>query len=107
MRPRLNMATEATGKRRAHSTRGDESAESIQRQYLWNTPNGGDPDFSESFTDGAEILISWNALNNSVYDLWLTSWNTQPSPVALRLASKSSSTATCTRLPCPHTLTRR
>jgi hypothetical protein len=39
---------------------------------------------------GDEILISWNALNNSVYDLWLTSWEIDPDPVALCLASKSS-----------------
>ncbi|KAK4235568.1 hypothetical protein C8A03DRAFT_36583 [Achaetomium macrosporum] len=63
-----------------------ENAEAIQRQYLWNTPNGSRPDFSETYTDGDEIVISWNALNNSVYDLWLTSWAADPDQVALCLA---------------------
>jgi hypothetical protein len=66
-----------------------ENAEAIRRQYLWNTPNGSRPDFSETYTDGDAIVISWNALNNSVYDLWLTSWAADPEPVALCLASKS------------------
>ncbi|SPQ24209.1 3937d656-79c9-477e-8230-3ca5da4c978a [Thermothielavioides terrestris] len=74
------------GQRNASSDRRDEYAESIQRQYLWSSPNGTQPDFSESFTDGDEILISWNALNNSIYDLWLTSWKMGPDLVALCLA---------------------
>jgi hypothetical protein len=62
----------------------------MQRQYLWNTPDGDHPDFSETYTHGDEILISWNALNNSIYDLWLTNWGFDADPVALCLASKSS-----------------
>ncbi|KAL2258864.1 hypothetical protein VTK26DRAFT_7648 [Humicola hyalothermophila] len=70
-----------------------ESAENrvnFQRQYLWNTPDGNRPDFSETYTHGEDIFISWNALNNSMYDLWLTSWiasgQYDPDPVALCLA---------------------
>ncbi|KAL2017420.1 hypothetical protein VTK56DRAFT_2222 [Thermocarpiscus australiensis] len=66
--------------------RDDTVDESIQRQYLWNVPDGKRPDFSETFIHGDNILISWNALNNSIYDLWLTSWNYDPSPVAVCLA---------------------
>lgn len=61
----------------------------MQRQYLWNKPDGDHPDFSETYTHGDEILVSWNALNNSIYDLWLTSWGFDADPVALCLASKS------------------
>ncbi|KAK4195131.1 hypothetical protein QBC40DRAFT_237144 [Triangularia verruculosa] len=57
-----------------------------QRQYLWNVPNGREPDFSESYTHGQNIPISWNALNNSVFDLWLTTWNAEANPMALCLA---------------------
>ncbi|KAK4652464.1 hypothetical protein QC762_502980 [Podospora pseudocomata] len=57
-----------------------------QRQYLWNVPSGKQPDFSESYTHGQNIPISWNALNNSVYDLWLTTWNFEVNPMALCLA---------------------
>ncbi len=68
--------------------RSEEPAENIQRQYLWNAPNGSHPDFSNTYTYGDAILVSWNALNNSIYDLWLTSWDIDPDPVALCLASK-------------------
>ncbi|KAK0705825.1 hypothetical protein B0T21DRAFT_416511 [Apiosordaria backusii] len=57
-----------------------------QRQYLWNVPSGKQPDFSESYAHGQNIPISWNALNNSVYDLWLTTWNFETNPMALCLA---------------------
>ncbi|KAK3900206.1 hypothetical protein C8A05DRAFT_36170 [Staphylotrichum tortipilum] len=67
---------------RSEGTAGDDP----RREYLWNTPDGHKPDFSEAYTDGDEILISWNALNNSIYDLWLTSWSIEPDLVALCLA---------------------
>lgn len=70
--------------------RREKTAENVRREYLWNTPDGNNPDFSETYTHGEEIIISWNALNNSIYDLWLTSWDVDPDPVALCLASKSS-----------------
>ena len=73
--------------------RREEKAENIRREYLWNTPDGDKPDFAETYTHGDEILISWNALNNTIYDLWLTSWNIDPDPVALCLASKSGGNA--------------
>ncbi|KAK4185434.1 hypothetical protein QBC35DRAFT_534202 [Podospora australis] len=57
----------------------------LQKQYLWNVPDGKKPDFSQSFTHGENISFSWNALNNSVYDLWLTSWNYNSNPMALCL----------------------
>ncbi|KAK0672214.1 hypothetical protein QBC41DRAFT_244298 [Cercophora samala] len=57
-----------------------------QRQYLWNVPSGKQADFSESYTHGQNIPISWNALNNSVYDLWLTTWDFEVNPMALCLA---------------------
>lgn len=63
-----------------------DNAEVARRQYLWNTPDGKQPDFSETFTFGEDMLVSWNALNNSICDLWLTSWDLDPSPVALCLA---------------------
>ena len=71
-----------------------------QREYLWNTPDGQKADFSETYTDGDEMVISWNALNNSIYDLWLTSWSIGPDPVALCLASKDP-LSTPPRLPQP------
>ncbi|KAK4222802.1 hypothetical protein QBC38DRAFT_66658 [Podospora fimiseda] len=58
----------------------------IQRQYFWNVPEGNRPDFSDSYSHGEVIPISWNALNNSVYDLWITSWDYDIYPVALCLA---------------------
>ncbi|KAL2192685.1 hypothetical protein P885DRAFT_47129 [Corynascus similis CBS 632.67] len=66
--------------------RREEDAEESRRGYLWNTPDGGKPDFAEAYTHGDEILVSWNALNNSIYDLWLTSWHVDSDPVALCLA---------------------
>lgn len=80
-RPRTTTTTPAA--------RREEQAETMQRQYLWNKPDGDYPDFSETYTHGDEILVSWNALNNSIYDLWLTSWGFDTDPVALCLASKS------------------
>ena len=70
--------------------RGLYNDNSIQRQYLWNVPEGNRPDFSESYAHGENIPISWNALNNSMYDLWITSWNWDSNPVALCLASEFS-----------------
>ncbi|KAL2177326.1 uncharacterized protein P884DRAFT_243301 [Thermothelomyces heterothallicus CBS 202.75] len=67
-------------------SRRGENAEESQREYLWNTPDGDKPDFAEAYTYGDEILVSWNALNNSIYDLWLTSWQVGPDPVVLCLA---------------------
>ncbi|KAL2133625.1 hypothetical protein VTI74DRAFT_2027 [Chaetomium olivicolor] len=64
----------------------DGFAEWRKRQYLWNTPNGSEPDFSETYAHGDEIIVSWNALNNSIYDLWLTSWNLEPGPIARCIA---------------------
>ena len=61
-----------------------------RRQYLWNTPDGDKPDFAETYTHGDEVVFSWNALNNSIYDLWLTSWESGPDTVAVCLASKSA-----------------
>ncbi|KAK3988816.1 hypothetical protein QBC44DRAFT_397370 [Cladorrhinum sp. PSN332] len=58
----------------------------IQRQYFWNVPEGNRPDFSDTYSHGESIPVSWNALNNSVYDLWITSWNWDVHPVALCLA---------------------
>lgn len=80
------------GQRTTANVKRQEDSVNIQRQYLWNTPDGNRPDFSETYTHGEDILISWNALNSSIYDLWLTSWlaNGQydPDPVTLCLASK-------------------
>jgi hypothetical protein len=72
----------------------------IQRQYLWNAPDGNQPDFTETFNHGEDILVSWNALNNSIYDLWLTSWNYDPDPVTLCIASKFGPHGTGTVAPC-------
>lgn len=69
--------------------RKEEKADDARRQYLWNTPAGDKPDFAETYTHGDEVVFSWNALNNSIYDLWLTSWKPGPEPVAVCLASKS------------------
>ncbi|KAK3299627.1 uncharacterized protein B0H64DRAFT_102828 [Chaetomium fimeti] len=66
--------------------RREEDAENTRRQYLWNTPDGDKPDFAETYTHGDELVFSWNALNNSIYDLWLTSWKPGPDPVAVCLA---------------------
>ncbi len=83
----------------ARPVRGEEPAENVQRQYLWSAPNGSQPDFYNTYTYGDAILVSWNALNNSLYDLWLTSWDIDPDPVALCLASKYQGNAG--RLPFP------
>ncbi|KAK4101307.1 hypothetical protein N658DRAFT_566989 [Parathielavia hyrcaniae] len=82
------MATRGrlTGQQTRRRARRDDNVETLQRQYLWNAPNGQRPDFSETYRHGDEILISWNALNNSIYDLWLTSWAIDSDPVALCLA---------------------
>ncbi|KAH6845788.1 hypothetical protein B0I37DRAFT_192253 [Chaetomium sp. MPI-CAGE-AT-0009] len=66
--------------------RREEEAENTRRKYLWNTPDGDKPDFAETYTHGDEVVFSWNALNNSIYDLWLTSWKPGPDPVAVCLA---------------------
>ncbi|GAB1318271.1 hypothetical protein MFIFM68171_08481 [Madurella fahalii] len=66
------------------SPKGEEK--NLKRQYLWDMPGGNLPDFSVTFTYGADTHFSWNALNQSIYDLWLTSWGFDSSPVALCLA---------------------
>lgn len=70
-----------------HSAPPEGTQENIKRQYLWDTPDGNLPNFSETFIYGADVRFSWNALNHSIYDLWLTSWDFDSSPMALCLAS--------------------
>ncbi|KAK3385546.1 hypothetical protein B0H63DRAFT_184127 [Podospora didyma] len=41
-------------------------------QLMWKVPDGKLPDFSQKFVRGDDIMISWNKVNNSVYDLWFT-----------------------------------
>jgi hypothetical protein len=65
-----------------------EEAESAQRAYLWNSPDGTKPNFAQKYTFGDDIVISWNALNNAIYDLWLTSWDLDTNPVTFCLMSK-------------------
>ncbi|KAL2125684.1 hypothetical protein VTJ04DRAFT_2049 [Mycothermus thermophilus] len=62
-----------------------EDAESAQRAYLWNSPDGTKPNFAQKYMFGDDIVISWNALNNAIYDLWLTSWDLDTNPVTFCL----------------------
>ncbi|KAJ4288835.1 hypothetical protein N0V88_007164 [Collariella sp. IMI 366227] len=78
----------AAGRRQTISTDGNGAR--MQRQYLWNTPNGSEPNFSETYAHGDKIVVSWNALNNSIYDLWLTSWELDPDPVARCIAKPTA-----------------
>ncbi|KAL2270670.1 hypothetical protein VTJ83DRAFT_41 [Remersonia thermophila] len=71
--------------RSAKSTRMQDDTELARREYLWNRPDGARPDFAEKYAHGDDILVSWNALNNSIYDLWLTSWDLGRNPVVLCL----------------------
>ncbi|KAH6637274.1 hypothetical protein F5144DRAFT_210323 [Chaetomium tenue] len=75
-----------TGHQATPPVRREEKTGDARREYLWNTPDGDKPDFAETYTHGDEVVFSWNALNNSIYDLWLTSWKPGPDPVAVCLA---------------------
>lgn len=56
------------------------SQETVQ-QALWNVPNGQEPDFSNTFTGGNTIPISWNQYGNGsmegydALDLWVTTFD--------------------------------
>jgi hypothetical protein len=73
-----------------HQTTPPARRDELRKEYLWNTPDGDRPDFFETYTHGDIIPISWNALNHSIYDLWLTSWDMDVDPVVWCLQSKSS-----------------
>src|SRR5215469_3891857 len=56
------------------------SQESVQ-QAIWTVPNGQEPDFSNTFTVGNTIPISWNqdgngtVEENNALDLWVTTFD--------------------------------
>ena len=52
----------------------------------WLNPDGSKPDFSQSYHNTDSIIFSWNGVNHSLSDLWLTSYDTT-SNYALRIAS--------------------
>ncbi|KAL1837986.1 hypothetical protein VTJ49DRAFT_3154 [Mycothermus thermophilus] len=81
----MAMASRTGRIRTAKSILKKDDTERAQREYLWNRPDGARPDFAEKYTHGEGILVSWNALNNSIYDLWLTSWDLERDPITLCL----------------------
>ena len=67
-------------------------AQTIQ-QALWKIPDGSQPDFSTTFTEGNTVPLAWNALAITSYldtienlvDLWVTAYDTSLNPVARRI----------------------
>lgn len=54
----------------------------------WTKPNGKLPSFTDSYTVGERIILSWQPLNQSFNDLWLTRYDTATDDFALRLNSR-------------------
>lgn len=54
----------------------------------WLNPNGSKPDFSTAYTNGDQITLSWQGLNNSISDLWVTSYDVQTDNFAQLVTSK-------------------
>ncbi|KAL6250397.1 hypothetical protein RBB50_002699 [Rhinocladiella similis] len=52
----------------------------------WNIPEGVKPNFTDVYNNGNSITWSWQALNHTMSDLWLTSYDPTLS-YALRIAS--------------------
>ncbi|KAH9427967.1 hypothetical protein MCOR02_011461 [Pyricularia oryzae] len=48
------------------------AAQATIQGVMWNMPNGRAPSFSQTFTTGQTIPISWNPYNGTMVDLWLT-----------------------------------
>ncbi|KIW12397.1 hypothetical protein PV08_09674 [Exophiala spinifera] len=57
-----------------------------QEVVPWSIPDGAKPNFTEVYNDGNSITWSWQALNHSMSDLWLTSYDPTLS-YAVRIAS--------------------
>jgi hypothetical protein len=41
----------------------------------WTAPPASAGDFAQQYTNGDAITLSWNALNNSKADLWVTAYD--------------------------------
>lgn len=52
----------------------------------WIEPDGSKADFSETYTTGDTITLSWGGLNKSMSDLWVTSWHPTENDFAIRIA---------------------
>lgn len=48
-------------------------AETIQNR--WKVPDGYKSDLSQTFTSGQTLPVSWQSMNESTNDLWVTTWN--------------------------------
>ncbi|KAL1619712.1 hypothetical protein SLS56_010011 [Neofusicoccum ribis] len=44
-------------------------------QNLWKVPDGDKADLSQTFQSGQTLPLSWEALNESTNDLWVTTFN--------------------------------
>jgi hypothetical protein len=70
-------------------------AQTVQ-SILWNTPNGNEPDLSQTFTNGQTLPVSWNAWTDDSYidaytnlvDLWVTSFDYNINQYSDKIKSK-------------------
>lgn len=44
-------------------------------QNLWRVPDGDKGDLSQTFQSGQTLPLSWQAMNDSTNDLWITTFN--------------------------------
>ena len=61
----------------------------------WRNPDSSRPDLSQSYHNADAIVLSWQGLNESLSDLWLTSYDTTHD-YALRIAANINITNTGT-----------
>ena len=67
-------------------------AQTIQ-QLLWKIPDGNQPDFSSTFTEGNTVPLAWNALvitsyldtTKTLVDLWATAYDSNVNSFAQRI----------------------
>jgi hypothetical protein len=75
-------------------------------QALWNSPNGMDPDLTETYTSGDSVLVSWNSWPSTVVidpiatkvNLWVTSVELTDTYSSLIKGTSSMLTILCFRL---------
>ncbi|KAH8598867.1 hypothetical protein B0O99DRAFT_591481 [Bisporella sp. PMI_857] len=75
-------------------------AQTVQA-FLWNVPDGKLSDFSQTFTAGNTLSLSWNALITTTYvdttknlvDLWVTSYDTSVSLFSQRVTQNINLTS--------------
>jgi len=44
-------------------------------KQVWNAPDGSQVDFRQTFFDGQSMPVAWTACNNSIDDIWITSFD--------------------------------